>query len=163
MTSDVRLREVEEDDLAIFFDQQQDQATDRMAAFAARNRQSFRAHWTTILGDETVAKQTILYDGQVAGNIVGFDQVGERAVGYWFGRAYSGKDVAARALASFLEDDTTRPLYPNVAKHNIASLRVLRKCGFAIAGEAKTLNDDTAEEIEEYILRLDAGVGADAP
>jgi hypothetical protein len=88
MTSDVRLREVEEDDLAIFFDQQQDRAANRMAAFAARNRQSFRAHWTRILGDETVAKQTVLADGQVAGKIVSFDQVGERAVGYWFGRAY---------------------------------------------------------------------------
>jgi len=46
-----------------------------------------------------------------------------------------------------------RPLYAHVAKHNVASLRVLQKCGFVISGEDKFTED--GKEIEEFILKLE--------
>lgn len=76
MTSDILLREVTDGDLPIFFEQQRDADANYMAAFTAKNpadRDAFMAHWTKILGDETVTIRTILFDGQVAGSILIFD------------------------------------------------------------------------------------------
>jgi RimJ/RimL family protein N-acetyltransferase len=135
MTSDVRLRDVTETDLPIFFEHQLDPDAAQMAAFPPRERDAFMAHWAKILADATVGKQTILVDERVAGNIVSFEQSGEREVGYWLGRDYWGRGVATKALAAFLAQETARPLYAYVAKHNIGSQRVLEKCGFTICGE----------------------------
>ena len=141
---DVRLRDVTADDIPIFFEHQLDPDATQMTAFPARDRQAFTAHWSRILDDETLAKKTILVDGQVAGNVVSWEQIGERLVGYWLGQSYWGKGVATRALAAFLEHVTVRPLYARVIRHNLASRRVLEKCGFTIAGE----------EDEELILTI---------
>ena len=112
-------------------------------------------HWTRIMADETVLIQTILFDGNVAGNIVSFIQLGEREVGYWLGKEYWGKGIATRALEQFLELIETRPLYAHVAKHNIGSRRVLEKCGFTIAAEDRFFSQIFGKNIDEYILRLD--------
>ncbi|MDP9329077.1 MAG: GNAT family N-acetyltransferase [Actinomycetota bacterium] len=147
----VRLRDVAEDDLPIFFDHQRDPVANRMAAFPARDREAFFEHWTTkILGDDTVTKRTILADEQVVGNIGSWEMSGETIVGYWIGRDQWGKGIASRALSLFIGEVHTRPLYAHVAKHNLASIRVLEKSGFVRVGEA--IADD---QIEEVILRLD--------
>jgi RimJ/RimL family protein N-acetyltransferase len=100
LTSDVRLRDVTEDDLPIFFDHQGDAVAIRMAAFPARDREAFLEHWTTkVLGDDSVTKRTILFDDQVVGNIVSFEMSGETLVGYWIGRDHWGKGIASRALS----------------------------------------------------------------
>ena len=135
MTTTILLRDVIESDLPIFFEQQFDPIANQMAAFPARDREAFMAHWTKIMADEANILKTILYDEQVAGNIVSWDHSGEQEVGYWLGREYWGKGIATRALAALLEQVKTRPLYAYVAKHNLASIRVLEKCGFTIAGE----------------------------
>jgi RimJ/RimL family protein N-acetyltransferase len=144
MPATIHLRNVITSDLPIFFEQQLDPVANQMAAFPARDREAFMAHWTKILADESNILKTILYDDQVAGNIVSWEQSGEQEVGYWLGREYWGKGIATRALAAFLEQVTARPLYAYVAKHNLASIRVLEKCGFTIM----------SEEAEEVILLL---------
>ena len=156
MTSDVLLREVTEGDLPIFFEQQLDPDATRMAAFPARDRDTFTAHWTRILADETITKKTIFFDGQVAGSIVSFEQSGKPQVGYWLGKNYWGKGIATRALSAFLGHVKARPLYAHAAKHNIASIRVLEKCGFTICGEEKGFSNAPGEEVEEFVLRLSA-------
>jgi RimJ/RimL family protein N-acetyltransferase len=163
MTGSVLLRDVTETDLSIFFEQQLDPQANHMAAFPARQREAFMAHWAKILIDGTVAKQTILFDGQIAGNIVSFEQSGEREVGYWIGRAYWGKGIATQALAAFLEQVQERPLYAHVAKHNIASRRVLEKCGFVLYGEDKGFPYQGDEPVEELILKLSAFPTGAAP
>jgi len=50
-TRDVVLRDVTEADLPILFDQQLDPEANRMAAFPARDRDAFMAHWTKIMAD----------------------------------------------------------------------------------------------------------------
>ena len=50
----------------------------------------------------------------------------------------------------------TRPLYARAAKDNIASLRVLEKCGFTIAGYARGFANARGEEVEEVVLELRA-------
>ncbi len=162
MTSDVLLRDVTEGDLPIFFDHQLDPDANHMAAFPARDRDAFTAHWTKILGDETIIKKTILLDGHVAGNIVSFEQFGKPLVGYWIGKEYWGKGVATKALSEFLGHVQARPLYARVAKHNIASIRVLEKCGFTICGEDKGFSNAGGEEVEEFILKLGANENDEA-
>src|SRR5580704_3269906 len=107
----VTLREVTQEDLPIFFEHQLDPEATRMAAFPARDRDAFMAHWMKILGDETVTIKAILLDGQVAGNIVCWERDSKRLVGYWIGKAFWGKGVATRGLCSFLGVVKARPLF----------------------------------------------------
>ena len=158
MTNQVSLRDVKESDLPTFFDQQLDPEATRMAAFPSRDRDSFMAHWAKSMADEMTTLQTIMFDGRVVGNIVCWEQSGERAVGYWIGREYWGKGIASEALSQFLGQVEYRPLVAHVAKHNIASLRVLQKCGFTISGEDKFSGVD-GEEAEGFILALGANDG----
>jgi RimJ/RimL family protein N-acetyltransferase len=133
MTNSVRLRDVIDSDLPIFFQQQLDPVANEMAAFPARDREAFMAHWAKIMANESNILKTILYGDQVAGNIVSWEQPGEgseREVGYWLGREFWGKGIATRALAALLGQVKMRPLYAHVVKHNVASIRVLEKCGF---------------------------------
>ncbi len=157
MITNVVLRDVTVEDLSIFFEQQLDPEANRMAAFTARDptdRDAVMAHWARILGDETVVKKTILFEGQVAGYVVGFEHAGERDVGYWIGKQYWGKGVATRALAAFLGYEQTRPLYARAVKDNAGSLRVLEKCGFTICGEDRGFSNARGEEVEEFILKV---------
>ena len=145
----VLLRDVEVSDLQVFFDHQLDPEATRMASFPARDRESFMAHWNRILEDESVVKKTVLFEGEVAGNIVSFLQSGEREVGYWIGKEYWGRGVATQALSEFLRLEARRPLFANVARRNVASIRVLENCGFRVSGE----------EPEGLILELKRSAG----
>jgi RimJ/RimL family protein N-acetyltransferase len=144
--NEVRLRNIEPSDLSIFYEQQLDADATRMAAFPARDRASFDAHWeTNILGNPDAITQTILVDGEVAGNIGSWRQDGVRLVGYWIGKEYWGKGVATRALAAFLNLVTDRPIHADVAKHNVGSIRVLEKCGFSLEKGVEVAGDGVAE------------------
>jgi RimJ/RimL family protein N-acetyltransferase len=153
MEPSVRLRDVTDDDLPILFEHQRDPEASRMAAFPPRDRAAFMAHWAKIRADRSGLVRTIEVDGQVAGNIVSFERLGEREVGYWIGREHWGRGIATAALTELLALDTNRPLYARVAKVNVASIRVLEKCGFTVAedGSAPALDDG----VEEVVLKLD--------
>lgn len=148
------MRDVTKGDLPSFFEHQFDRVANEMAAFTARDEDEFMAHWTKILNDDTVVTKTVLFDDRVAGNVVSFERDGEREVGYWIGREFWGQGIATKALLEFLRHVTARPLFAHVAKHNIASIRVLEKCGFVVYGEAKTPANERGEEVEEFILKL---------
>jgi RimJ/RimL family protein N-acetyltransferase len=133
------LRDVVESDLPVFFEHQQDPEATAMADFPARDREAFDAHWARILADDTLTKQTIVFEGQVAGNAVSWNQDGRQLVGYWLGREFWGKGLATRALAELVDALGTRPLHAYVAKTNIGSIRVLEKCGFVPSDEDEDL------------------------
>ncbi|HEX3126565.1 MAG TPA: GNAT family N-acetyltransferase [Thermoanaerobaculia bacterium] len=152
MSNEVRLRDIEPNDLPIFYEQQLDDDATRMAAFPARDRGAFDAHWAKILGNPALVKQTILFDGQVAGHIGSWLQDGIRLVGYWIGKEHWGKGVATRALAAFLHLVTERPLQAHVAKHNVGSIRVLEKCGFSLEREESI--EVAGKDVAELVLVL---------
>jgi len=145
MSIEILLRNVTESDLPILFEQQLDAEATQMATFPSRERETFMAHWAKIMADESNILKTIVFEGQVAGNIVGWESSGEWEVGYWIGKEYWGKGIATKALLLFLGLLKTRPLYAHVAKHNVASRKILEKCGFKVIGE----------EPGEFILKLD--------
>lgn len=154
MTNYVQLRDAIETDLPIFYEQQLDPEAIQMAAFPPRGEDAFMTHWSKIMVDDSVLVKTILVNGEIAGNIVCFEQLGEREVGYWLGKEYWGKGIASQALTQFLDLIETRPLYAHVAKPNIASKRVLEKCGFNVVAEDKFFSKIFGKDIEEYILIL---------
>jgi len=160
MTDDLRLREVVDDDLPLFFDFQLDQNANYMAAFTARDptdREAFTAHWNRILADPTTINRTIVCDGQVVGSVSSYVEAGKPEVTYWIGRAHWGRGIGTRALAAFLvQVNTARPIYARVAKDNIGSRRILGKCGFQVIGETKGFANARGEEIEELILELNS-------
>ncbi len=144
-------------DLDVFFQQQLDPAAVRMAAFAPKDpsdRAAFDSLWQKTLADPDLIVRTVLYGGQVAGFVVYHTWFGAPEVGGWLGREFWGLGVATRALRAFLVLVPTRPLYAHVAKDNLASLRVLEKCGFRITGAGKVFAHGRGEEIEEWILEL---------
>jgi RimJ/RimL family protein N-acetyltransferase len=153
MNDKVSLRDVRESDLETFFVHQLDPEATRMAAFPARQRDAFFAHWKKVLSDPSNIVQTVILDGELAGNVVSWEQDGERKVGYWIGREYWGRGVATAALSRLLRQLTVRPLVAHVAKHNVASIRVLQKCGFAISGEDR-FQLDGGESVEDYVMTL---------
>lgn len=123
-----------------------------MAAFPARDRAAHDAHWAKILADEAVIARTIVDGHLVVGNIGSWVTEGEREVGYWIGRRYWGRGHATGAVAEYVAEVAERPLHARVAEHNVASVRVLTKCGFAVVGEERHAGDP----VKEIVLRLDA-------
>ncbi|PTX61296.1 RimJ/RimL family protein N-acetyltransferase [Melghirimyces profundicolus] len=157
--SDVQLRDVSEEDLPIFFEQQLDPSANDKAAFTVKDPSDwevFSTHWRQILSDEAITKKTILLEGIVVGHISNFKQFDQQAVSYWIGKQYWNRGIATQALFKFLNHVKTRPLYARAAKDNLASLRVLEKCGFSIIDEDKGFSNARGVEVEEYILKLGA-------
>jgi RimJ/RimL family protein N-acetyltransferase len=148
------LRDMVEADFPILFEHQRDPEANRMAAFPPRDRDAFSAHWDKVIRNDDVTKKTIVFEGNVAGYIVSFDKEGKRLVGYWIGRDYWGKGLATRALAELIRELTVRPLYAYVARSNVASIRVLEKCGFAMSGSRTEFDEALGEEVEEVLMEL---------
>jgi RimJ/RimL family protein N-acetyltransferase len=144
----ILLRDVLDDDLPVFFEHQSDALARHMAAFPLREREAFTAHWASILRDPDAVARTILLDGTVVGYVGSFTRSGERLLGYWIGREWWRRGIATQALTVFLELDPTRPLRARVASHNVASIRVLEKCGFLPCGSQMD------GDVEELVFEL---------
>ncbi len=158
-TTEILLREVAEADLPIFFEHQRDPAANYMAAFTGRDptdKDAFAAHWKRILRDETVTVKTIVFEGHVVGSVAKFvdKEFGKPEVTYWIGKEYWGMGLATNALSKFLTEIQVRPIYGRAAKDNVASIRVMEKCGFTISGYSKGFANARGKEIEEVILEL---------
>src|SRR4051794_4604110 len=97
------LRDVTEADLPILFEHQREPEATWMAAWPARDHDAFMTHWRTkVLPIPANKKKTIVLDGgEVAGNILSWEQDGKRLIGYWIGKAYWGRGVATLALTEF--------------------------------------------------------------
>ena len=150
----VSLRPVQEADLVTFYQNQLDPEALAMAEVDSfKQRDSFMAHWAGVMADESITARTIVCDGEVAGSICCWQESTGRRFGYWLGRTFWGRGVATAAVAQFLAEITVRPLAARVAKHNVASLRVLEKFGFEITrAERVPLADGRV--VEKHILEL---------
>jgi RimJ/RimL family protein N-acetyltransferase len=157
------LREMRDDDLAVLFEQWADPVAVHMAAFTApdhMDREAFERRWSRLRADETVIARVIVVDGEVAGTIGSWGDPDEREVRYWIGRSYWGKGIATGALNAFLTVDPSRPLHARVAYDNVASQRVLEKCGFRVIATERGFAEARSGEIEEFVLRLEESESA---
>lgn len=151
----IHLRPVIESDLPILFEYQREPEANEMAGFPPRDHDAFMAHWAKILVDETAVAMAVVVDGRVAGNVGCWTQDGQRLVGYWIGKEHWGQGVATQMLSMFLQLVTDRPLQAHVVKHNVASIRVLEKCGFAYCAEATGALGESADGVEEFVYVFD--------
>jgi RimJ/RimL family protein N-acetyltransferase len=156
VTPAVRLRSVEDRDLAVFFEHQADPQAVEMAAFPARDQEQFAAHWAKLRADDSLLVRAIVVDGVVAGNIGSWPEDGQQFLGYWIGREYWGRGVATQALALLVDEVSIRPLYAHVAVHNVGSIRVLEKCGFRRDREQEAKAPAPDDRIEELVFVLQA-------
>jgi RimJ/RimL family protein N-acetyltransferase len=158
------LREVRDEDLPLLFEQWADPVAVHMAAFTAPDHMewdAFERRWTRLRADDTVLARVVVVDDEVAGTIGSWGQPGEREVTYWIGRSHWGRGIATRALEALLTVDRSRPLHAHVASDNVASRRVLEKCGFRVIATARGVAEARSAEIEELVLRLDELASAD--
>jgi len=151
------LRDVEDSDLPLFFDFQRDPVAAHMAAFLGRDpndRELFDAHWRKIRADPSNTIKTIVFEGRVIGSVAKYVLFGNPEITYSIAREHWGRGLATAALKEFLRQFDTRPIYAHAAKDNLASLRVLEKCGFKITREEKSFALARNEEIAEVVLEL---------
>jgi RimJ/RimL family protein N-acetyltransferase len=157
MNDVITLRDIAAEDLQIIFEQQLDPEANFMAAFTCKDptdREAFNAHWAKIFANDSIVKKAVIRDGMLVGNVASFMNGDHREICYWIGKEYWGQGIASAALKLLLEEVETRPIYSAAAKDNIASLRVLQKCGFEIIDESKGFANARQCEVEEYHLRL---------
>jgi RimJ/RimL family protein N-acetyltransferase len=153
------LREVRDEDIAVLFEQWADPVAAQMAAFIAPDHMdpdAFERRWARLRADETVINRAVVVDGEVAGSIGSWGEPGDRELTYWIGRSHWGKGIATCALNAFLGVDSSRPLRARIAADNVASRRVLEKCGFRAIGTDRGFAEARSAEIDEVVLRLDA-------
>ena len=149
----VSLRPVDETDLEAIFAHQSDPIANQLAQFPPRDREAFFKHWHgNILRQVNVLARAIDFDGKFVGNIGHWNSDGQALIGYWIDRDYWGKGIATQTLAQFLPLVSARPLFAEVAKHNVASQRVLLKHGFVLTGQLIQESQDT-EALLEFVLR----------
>ncbi|WP_394496799.1 GNAT family N-acetyltransferase [Shewanella sp. ENK2] len=139
----LQLRSVKSEDLEHLFQFQCDPEANEMADFPARDRNAFFEHWyQNILSNPAIAAQTIIADDVVIGSIVLWQSENQWLLGYWVGREYWGKGYATNALRLFLSAHSTRPIFAEVAQHNVGSIAVLNKNGFTPMGVVEEADCD---------------------
>ena len=152
------LRELRDEDLPVLFEQWADPVSVQMAAFTAADHlepDAFERRWSRLRADPKVLTRVVVVDDEVAGTVGSWGEDGEREVTYWIGRSYWGRGIATEALGALLAVDRSRPLHAHVAADNLASRRVLEKCGFRVVGTDRGFAGARSAEIEELVLRLD--------
>ena len=150
------IRDAAEADIPIFFEHQARPGSDGHGEDAGQGRGSVHGPLAEDPRQRRGQKKTILFEGEVAGNVLIFERGGKRLVGYWIGREFWGKGLASKGLAELLAEETTRPLYAYAATSNVGSMRVLEKCGFTLVGRETEFDEALGEEIEEALYVLEA-------
>ena len=129
----ILIRPVLPTDLPSLFEQQLDPQAVAMSAYPSKDRGEFMRHWEGIMRNKSITARTIIYKEKIAGHLICWKEGKyEQRVGYWIGRQFWGRGIATSALREFLAEVRVRPLYAEVANHNVASKRVLEKNGFEV-------------------------------
>jgi RimJ/RimL family protein N-acetyltransferase len=149
---EVSLRALAKDDLPILFGFYSDPVSVAMVGMPARDEEAFYAHRAKTMANPANVLLAITAGGELVGDICSWpDEGGHRKLGYWIGQEYWGRGIATAALTALLGELTERPLYADVLRTNVGSLRVLQKCGFRLLNEDERGPD---HDPEEYALRL---------
>jgi RimJ/RimL family protein N-acetyltransferase len=120
----VSLREIQDGDLPVFWEQLADPQLQYMAAATRKyhyERLHFDQFWARIRTNPTVLLRTVLADGVVAGYASVGGSPSDREVSYVVGRAHWGQGIASQALAELIRLEEIRPLHATAAADNAGS------------------------------------------
>ncbi|MGW3132267.1 GNAT family N-acetyltransferase [Streptomyces sp. NPDC001123] len=154
---EISLRELQDSDLPVFWEQLTDPELQQMAAVTRKyhyDRRHFDQHWAKVRSDPAVIVRTVVADGVVVGHAAVFGSPSEREVTYVVGRTHWGRGIASRALAELIKLEGSRPLHADAAADNAGSIRVLQKCGFVITGHSRCFARAREHEIDLVHLTL---------
>jgi RimJ/RimL family protein N-acetyltransferase len=126
MDGRVELREIRASDLPILFAQQDDPEANEMAAFPARDETAYREHMARVLATPGSLIRAVVVGDAVVGQVCSWD-------------------AAVRQLIAI---DRARPMWAEIAEHNVGSQRVVERCGFVLDREEQ-------EDVLVRIYRLD--------
>src|SRR5512134_3674031 len=104
-----------------------------MAVFTradSSDRRLFEAHYHRIRDNPDCTVLAVDDDGVLVGMVGSFPSEVGREVTFWIDPGQWGRGLASAALRSFLDVESTRPLFARVAEHNAGSAKVLRRAGF---------------------------------
>lgn len=137
----ILLRPTIETDLSILFQQQLNPDAIAMSAYPSKDRGEFMRHWEGILKNKNVIARTIVYKEKIAGHILCWKEGKyEQRIGYWIGKEFWRRGIASAAVNELLSLVKIRPLFAEVANHNIGSRRVLEKNGFELLSEGAKIS-----------------------
>jgi RimJ/RimL family protein N-acetyltransferase len=128
-----------------------------MAAFTRADpsdRAAFDGHYQRVRNNPDNTLRAIDDDRGFAGTIASFTVDGEREVSYWIDPSRWGRGLAPQVLKTFLQIESTRPLFGRVAEHNIGSAKVLTRAGFAQIRSETSYADGVGHDVVEHIFRL---------
>ena len=124
----VTLRPVVDDDIPIFFAQQQDPASRALAVFSGRDpddRAAFDERWVKIRQDPANVNRTVMHEGAVAGYVCTFPRDAHREIAYWLGEDLRGRGLGTAAINAFLIEEDVRGIRACLAETNVPSRRVV--------------------------------------
>jgi RimJ/RimL family protein N-acetyltransferase len=111
-------------------------------------------------GEQLGRHFAIEVEGELAGG-AGYEpcldeRSGTAEFGYWLGRRFWGRGIAteaARMLSDYLlRRGALRRLEAGVFAPNVASARVLEKCGFSLEGRLRALYVDRQGQVQDALL-----------
>ena len=154
----ITLRETEVNDLDALFTFQSDEEAGYMAAFVNENWQdkdAYLAKWKRLLADETIKIRTIVVDNKVVGSVLIWQLMGEPQISYGVGKEFWNKGIVTNAVQQFLAIFPDRPLYGRAAFDNVASIKIMTKCGFKKINEEQSYAHARQKEITEVVFVLE--------
>ncbi|MFA6057429.1 MAG: GNAT family N-acetyltransferase [Taibaiella sp.] len=154
----ITLRETEVNDLDALFTFQSDEEAGYMAAFVNenwQNKDAYLAKWKRLLADETIKIRTIVVDNKVVGSVLIWQLMGEPQISYGVGKEFWNKGIVTSALQQFLSIFPDRPLYGRAASDNVASIKIMTKCGFKKINEEQSYAHARQKEITEVVFVLE--------
>lgn len=158
---DITLREVQDEDLHIFFGYLQDPHAQSMAASTFEDyadTQAFTSFWAKLRRHEGATVRTItIGDGpdDVAGHISIAPNDEGLQVRYWVDRPLWGRGIATGALRTILQEVEERPIFAHISRANEPGAAVLLRNGFNLAGEETGFDASKGRMIDELIYRLE--------
>ena len=129
-----------------------------MAGFGTRDSDeaTFAARWRAAFAEPRSVLRAVVEGHEVIGFAAVFLRDGNPEVTYGIARSHWGRGVATlAALFALLGEVKERPIRASTAADNVASLRVLARCGFTVCGTGRAFANARGEEIDETFLVLE--------
>jgi ribosomal-protein-alanine N-acetyltransferase len=137
----IEFREFEQKDEALLVSYLNDEAqTQFLSARLPQPYTNEAAHWWVNTGSKIGIGYAIIHNGILVGSISAiageFEKQKTAEIGYWVAKHYWGKGIATNALQKFthllFENTDLIRLNASVFEGNLASAKVLQKCGYKL-------------------------------
>jgi len=157
---EITLREVQDEDLPVFFGYLQDPHAQSMAASTFEDyadTQAVTSFWSKLRRNEDAVVRTIMV-GPGAQDVAGHISIAPNDEGlqvrYWIDRPLWGRGIATAALRTLLQEVTDRPIFAHISRSNERGAAVLLRNGFKLTGEESGFDSSKGRMIDDLVYLL---------